>query len=775
MRAKLEKKEPILLDSTSLSKIVIDDSYLTVFLDIVVNPFFYLFSGINSINVYLSTERLELAQDKIKRAKNIQQFLIAESEIGEQFLNFKEKIIASKSIDLTSTVSSESLKSRKFKHRFLSIPGLYPNLKVDTLQIENTVQGDGELTTSEISNLLNSGISPDSVISDFPIQLPTSFFPFKRHRQISKKIEQNLAKKQRISKKLFRHLNKKAEYDICEIETPYTSVTLEIQIKLSDVIGKEQIFAYVGSSIGSSKRVRISQNFGDLITKNFNIPIDSDEELRKEQTGNIDSTTRLDGPGFFIPSGKEPKQSSFFSLQNKGQTFSTPVSKTQISQGFHSKISSEIAVKPTQVQKQIVRTKASPSFISKVSGVSSSRQGLDSKSIVIPFSVSPANNGFASITIADIPGEIVSVQVQRKEPAKGMDYQTINSPYTREEAQSQEIIDKSVVHSRAYQYRLSCFDKRGSIVFTSNTFEYFHTSNQITSTADNGLLFSLLSTNVSSEGSNPLIEFQFNIELTEEGIISLRRFLSSAGIDESVIQSTLNDPKNYGNVISYSVSRQNLKTSEMENLGTHSSPTFFDRPSLLEDYKYIFRPSIRPPGSITNEQITERRNPKTGKNYSFNSYKFFSRRDSLNLPSEEEMSDKPSEKIFSSTEFLSSKEISVDIRSNTSRLSIFAAQVSKTSLGANSIKWKSSSLPGEIDHFQIYAILDGVESYIGSAHALDDNHEYEDYHLFDRTGEITYKIVPVLSDFTVSNIFQTVVIVKRTSLPEIMEKVLANQ
>lgn len=775
MRAKIEKKEPILIDSTSLSRIVIDDTHLTFFLDVVINPFFYLSNGINSINAYISTERLELAQDKIKKAKSIQQFLIAEDEISKQFADFKEKIIASKSIDLTAAVSNESLKSQKFKHRFLSIPGLYPNLKVDTFLVENTMQGDGELTASEMSNLLNAGISPDSIISSFPVEQPAGFFPFKRRNQISKNIEENLSKKQRVSKRFFRSLNKKVEYDVCEIETPFTNVSVEIKVKLSDVIGKEQVFAHIGSSIGSSKRIRINQNFGDLITKNFNIPIDADEELRKEQIGNVESTIRLDGPGFFIPAGKEPKQPTFFSLQNKGETFSKPIGKTQLSQGFSSKISPIAAVKPALTQKQIIRTKASPSFISRVSGVSLSRLGFDSKTITVPFSVSPADNGFANITITDIPSEIVSVQVQRKEPAKGMDYQNINLPYTKDEAQTQEIIDKSVVHSRAYQYRLSCFDRRGNTVFTSNTFEYFHTSNQINSESDNGLLFSLLSTNVSNEGQNPSIEFRFNIELTEKGITSLQRFLADAGINESVIQSTLNDPKNYGNVISYSVSRQNLKTSEVENLGIYSSSVFVDNPSQLEDYKYTFRPSIRPPGSITNEQITERRDPKTGKNYSFNSYKFFSRRDSLNLPSEEEMSAKPSEKIFSSTEFLLSKEISVNVRSRVSKPSIFAARVSKTSLGANSIKWKSSSLPGEIDHFQVYAILDGIESYLGSAHALDDNHEYEDYHLFDRAGEITYKIVPVLSDFTISNDFQTVTITKRTSLPEIMEKVLANQ
>ena len=783
MRSKIQKIEPILIDSNSLSRFVVDQGFVTIVLDVVVNPFFYTSKGINSISAIISTENLDSSQERIKKARSISQISAAEIELNQKFSSFRKGIIASKKIDLTTLISNEEKNSRTFTHKFLAIPGSYPSLKIGTYTVENTGIGEGEITTTKIEEFLNSGISPDSIIADFPIKLPDGFS--RSFNRLSKKIEDNLSKKQKISKRFFKSLNKEVQYDICEIKTPFTMTSLEIPIKLSDAILGKQLFVYVGSSIGSSKKLRINQKLGEIISSVFNIPVENDDELRKEQIGNSNLPQRLDGLGFPILSGKKLGDSSFFTLQNKSQTFTSPVKRGLPQKGFSEKISPELIQKTPTGSRQIIRTKASPTFISQLVG-KQSKIGMESKTIVIPFYVTPINDGFASIAISEIPSDIVSIQIQRKEQSRGSDYQNIDQPILKSEAQSKSFVDKTVVHSRNYSYRLSCFDKRGNIVFTSNTVDYTHISNEISSFNDDGLIFEIQSTNIENKSAFPTVNFTFNIQLTERGITSLGEFLTNAGVDKSVIQGVISDPRNYGNVISYNILRQNLTTSEIENLGTYSATTFSDDSSfnsslgvtplsIETDYRYVFKPSIRPAGAITNEQITQRRDPKTGKSYTFNSYKFQSRKDSLNLPSEEEMSKKPSEKIFSSIEFLTSKEVSVTVKSTKSAPSIFSPQVSKNLLGANSIKWKSSSSPGEIDHFQIYAILDGVQSYLGAAHALDDNHEYEDYSLYDRVGELTYKIVPVLSDFTVSNVFETVTITKNTSLSRTMEKLLANQ
>jgi len=785
MRFKTNKKESILIDSRSVSNIIVDDDAVRVSFDVVVNPFFYLSNGINTINVSITSENISTFEENVYKSRTIQQFTNTSIQSRERFLSFKDSIVATKDFDLTTLVSNENLKERSFTHRFLAIRGLYPSLKIGEFLVENSIEGDGTFSENEIQRLLDSGISPDSILFDFPSTLPGSFIN-KKVRKLSKKIEKNLDKKQRTSKKFFMSLNQETIYDICEIKTQFTNAQIEVQIPLEIAITGQQFFAHIGESFFSSKKIKIQENLSNLVTKVLNTPIDVDNILQNNQNKSSGVLQINAGVGFENPSGRKTENTNFFKLQNKSQTFLTSVSNRSLNLGLSERLDQDIISNLNVPNPRILRTKASPSFISTVIG-KSKKILHDSTTVNVPFFVTPTNDGFASIEITGpAPKNIISFQIQKREVLNFSDYQNVGEPFLSSEINGKAIIDKNVTHFKEYQYRLLCITSNGNTIFTSNTFEYFHTSNVNSFINENELIFEIESARIENRDSFPVVSFDLNIQITDEGFTSFRNFLSNSGVDESVLQGQLSDPKNYGNVISYSVTRQNLKTSEIENLGTHSSTSFVDDSSSnkrlgvsplsrLDDYRYVFKPSIRPPSALTNEQFTEKRNPKTGKNYTFNSYKFFSRSNYLNLPSEEEMSQKPSDKIFSSKEFLTSKEVSTIIRSKVTKPKIFALRVSETLLGANSIKWKSSSQPGEIDHFQVYAILDGIESYIGSAHALDDNHEYEDYSLFNRVGEITYKIVPVLFDFTLSEKFETITITKKTSLPKTLEKILANQ
>jgi hypothetical protein len=119
------------------------------------------------------------------------------------------------------------------------------------------------------------------------------------------------------------------------------------------------------------------------------------------------------------------------------------------------------------------------------------------------------------------------------------------------------------------------------------------------------------------------------------------------------------------------------------------------------------------------------------------------------------------------TEFSLGIEASTLVKAEDYFPTVVGLTVRKTLVGFNLLKWSISGDTEMIDHFRIYAIADGIEAFIGASHAhiTDGSYFYEDSEMYDRIGEVIYRVVPVLLNFDESSGESRVSILLENNLP----------
>jgi hypothetical protein len=411
-----------------------------------------------------------------------------------------------------------------------------------------------------------------------------------------------------------------------------------------------------------------------------------------------------------------------------------------------------------------------------------SEGGLD----IVPFY--PERNGDRlEIKIPNVPEDIVSISLQRRRPTYSEGFSNVSSDsYLVSEGSSVTLVDSSLFDDTHYEYRLRFVDRKSNVRYTANTVSYHFVSTNLSErmTANVSRIDPVP---VSDLGSDvPQLTFTLSTEVREKGVEVIRQTLAAAGVSEETITSSLANPENYRKFIVYEVVRYNLRNGDVDSFGVFEDPTFTDDSALsstikssvtplnfFDRYKYVVRFGLRSPSSLAPDQQGAGTDSKTGKQYEYKAYKFKSRRLPTNLPSNAEMSKILRGSSVSNMDLIDiGTEVTVDFAPDKFQPRVYDLEARRSYVKSNLLSWRVDGATSIVDHFQVYAVADGVETLIGCAHPYSRSglHLYEDFELYNRVGTVNYRVVPVLTNFTSSPGEAKVSITRRSNLPDFLQE-----
>ena len=121
-------------------------------------------------------------------------------------------------------------------------------------------------------------------------------------------------------------------------------------------------------------------------------------------------------------------------------------------------------------------------------------------------------------------------------------------------------------------------------------------------------------------------------------------------------------------------------------------------------------------------------------------------------------------------------EVYADFSADKYQPKIYDLNLRKTYVNSNLLSWKLDGDLGIVDHFQVYALADGVEALIGCSHPFSKfgMYQYEDFELYNRVGTVTYRVTPILTNFTASTGDTKISITRKSNLPDFLQEKDAN-
>jgi hypothetical protein len=309
---------------------------------------------------------------------------------------------------------------------------------------------------------------------------------------------------------------------------------------------------------------------------------------------------------------------------------------------------------------------------------------------------------------------------------------------------------------------------------------------------------------VSQEKSSISLKPSLFIDSSSE---KYNKILESRGIKTDFLSSSNLDVRNYNGIPVFNVTRHDLTTGDSEFIGNYySDEVIFDgrgsatvvessapraaassdeimtpadrqstsKAPLVSDksYAYVVSFGIRPPESFSKTDIaTSQGNNST--QYSYNPYKFFSRTDFVNIPSQAEMLGKSDDiRDFDISQYSIGIEQVVYKQETTKKTgTVKNLKSERTLLKKNAISW---SYEGEktLDHFEVWATVDGTKSLLGAVDAsvpsAGTGYTYLDEQLYDRVGEVTYSIAAIDTNFENAASEASTSIVVNSNLPAFM-------
>ena len=399
--------------------------------------------------------------------------------------------------------------------------------------------------------------------------------------------------------------------------------------------------------------------------------------------------------------------------------------------------------------------------------VSTSQKQISS--FVVPFYPTRNLNNYI-FTVKSIDQGYYSLQ--RREPLKREQFQDISTDSQfASTGDNVEFEDADLQDGNYYEYRIRFTDRNGNQSYSSNAI-----LKKFVSRAYNQIGNSFIQPITGS--SNLEFSFSVNFEQTKS-VEQYDKTLLDQGIRADIISGSKSDIENYNGIPVYEVIRYNLDNGDVDYFGNFTEPVFVDDSATKSarkrvkitplnpenSYAYCVRIGDRPIPSLSRVSRVSSLDTNN-KSYEFNGYKFRSRRDYTSLPSNFEMSQKDKDTRFNIDNFDIGLENSIIKRSSRGTASLENLSVRRTLLKSNIIRWNFSF--SEVDHFQIWALVDGVKSLIGTVDGSSSNKGeffYLDEQLFDRVGKVTYSIVPI--DFNFRQIIPevTIQIVTKNNLP----------
>jgi hypothetical protein len=403
---------------------------------------------------------------------------------------------------------------------------------------------------------------------------------------------------------------------------------------------------------------------------------------------------------------------------------------------------------------------------------------------VIPFSINKVNDTL-KIIVENIRGKIISIGVERRDATLNANFIKLFGenldPVVVQEGSTIEFYDTNLIHNRIYEYRLFFIDDKGNVKSTSNILSYYYSSTPVLDAASIAITDVTREIVDSNTGAYPIVSFEIEALLTKSGTEAVKEFIASNGIDEKALGIPEFETESYKKLFVYQVDRQNLRTGEIETFGTIVDSSFVDDSAspknlktitplnLLDSYEYMVKLGLRDPAALLPLQTTRKSSVINGKKaYDFRSYKFKVNPKSGIIPSNLKLSSLERDTLSENfTEFSLGIEASTLVKAEDYFPTVVGLTVRKTLVGFNLLKWSISGDTEMIDHFRIYAIADGIEAFIGASHAhiTDGSYFYEDSEMYDRIGEVIYRVVPVLLNFDESSGESRVSILLENNLP----------
>lgn len=359
-----------------------------------------------------------------------------------------------------------------------------------------------------------------------------------------------------------------------------------------------------------------------------------------------------------------------------------------------------------------------------------------------------------SIDVRSLPYDTISVHLLRRDITANENVMSlIDTISTVGHRDVYTFIDTTVSSTRVYEY--AC-----SLVFSDGTsdrsgteiLEYTPLSTQLVDTRIEELQ---ITTN--DVGYN--VAFNITSKLVPTTLQSIKQALQSQDILKYFDADILKERDKLQSMIAHTVNRINLTTGEKESFGVVTSESFSDIDfgpgnsvkSLSQGnvYRYEVITLIRQPETMFSEFEKTTKDDLSKREYTFRPGKFLHpvTLTKGNIVSEKSLAANHSKEAFSFGE--TGSVVSVDVNLTQPVATIIELKAGQVNTDTVEISWKLTGNVDSIDHFLIAkSTLDGREI-VGKSHTHHENGEFYFMHVLQRhdMGEITYVIIPILSDY----------------------------
>lgn len=360
-----------------------------------------------------------------------------------------------------------------------------------------------------------------------------------------------------------------------------------------------------------------------------------------------------------------------------------------------------------------------------------------------------------AIDIRSLPFDVATIKLLKRDiTANERLFTVIEIVSTAARRDVYTFTDADVSQDRVYEY--SC-----GIVFVDGTedrqgseiVEYFPLSQNLVDTR-------IENVEVITDDNSYDVRFSITSNIVPTSIESVRTALQKQGLLEYFNDEILTERDKLQDLVAHSITRVNVTTGQRESFGTLGSLDFSDAESrsvnsvepLVQGnvYRYEVLTLLRHGETLFGKLEKTSIDPSSKREYAFSPAKFrhpITLKDG-NIVSESSLIANHSKEQFSfgNTGNVTTVDISL-VQEPASVSELHAGQVNADIV---EVSWKLNGTVTSVDHFLIAkSSLDGREI-IGKSHTQRDDGEFYFLHQLHRgdMGEITYVIIPVLTDYT---------------------------
>ena len=699
----------------------------------------------------LSENKLEI-NDTILDTPSLNQIVDVDSKLKDAIIKKKSTINfideTEKIFDITSIVSNDDARNIvTYKSRITKIPS------DSTISLADQFQYSGQQINFQVlkdvktvcNDLLSVGVDPASLKVKFPI-------PPAEKMSIG-----NISKEDKLNQQYSKIISDPNSYSQGTFSSNFFPLEINLELSLEDENGKRNplinLLKYINVTLNDTSGKPVQKKIVET-----NLIDEIDRYLISENNKSLKFYRRKIKKSLFSFNECKYEESTTFTRQDT----SCDTILREVSEGILSRY--EVTINKKNIG-NIQITKPNT---------------------IIPFYLEQSSQSVI-INCKDTPQGVLSIGVEKRNLSVRERFSRSNRSLSRIDISGRDeirFVDRDLDPNQTYEYRLYFLDNKGNFYVTSNSIIYYHPFEVLESLAK-------IETNepvVSMSGSNPILEFDVYGELTTRGTEYLKSFITNNGMTtEASLGLTENNVETYSGILQFEIVRQDMGLGLIESFGSFSvdqsrTLKFVDRSSIenasgnsnisrfdpFKKYVYKVRLGLRNPLALDQEQInttsiTSGNNFKKFYNspYKFNLTKGLMRR--IQKDKGQQSLNESFDNFYFGVERVISSPNVQSLISVTMNEDVIANRYRKI----NEISWEVSGNYIIIDHFRVYAIFDGVESFIGSVpfEVSSTKYLYKDYDLYGRVGEVRYRVSAVLLNFEEVNFDQVSTLIVPNNLP----------